>query len=86
MIATHRFFIHARCPLVPHLQWDYYTVIVETNFVIDVHAIEKFLDEEIRGERLEQEVIAELVKHKFPDTKVTLAGRHSQNSSTTVEA
>jgi hypothetical protein len=87
MLVKHQFDIHARCPFVPHEQWDYYTVTITTEQVIDVHDIEKLLNE-VRGMNASQEAIAETIRFRMDRAKmpgsIEIAGRHSQNSKTTV--
>ena len=86
MIAKHTFNIHAECPMVSHKQWDYYTVSVQTEDVIDVHALEAVVDS-VRGMRATQEEIAEIIKRQLScEAMVEVCGKHSQNSSTTVFA
>lgn len=89
MLVKHQFDIHARCPFVPHEQWDYYTVTITTKSVIDVHDIEKLLNE-VRGMNASQESIAQEIRSKMDRLKmlgdVVVVGRHSQNSRTTVLA
>ena len=84
MIAKHTFNIHAKCPMVPHEQWDYYTVSVQTEDLIDVHALESVMDS-VRGIRATQEEIAEAIKQQLScEAMVEVCGKHSQNSTTTV--
>jgi hypothetical protein len=72
--------------MVPHEQWDYYTVSVQTEDTIDVHYLESVMDS-VRGMRATQEQIAELIKQQLScEAMVEVAGRHSQNSTTTVYA
>jgi hypothetical protein len=86
MIARHTFKIHARCPLVPHEQWDYYDVVVQTEDTLDVHVLEKAMDS-VRGVLATQEQIATILKEQLPcETMVEVIGRHSQTSETTVVA
>lgn len=89
MLVKHQFDIHARCPFVSHEQWDYYTVTISTDTVIDVHDIEKMLNE-VRGMNASQEAIATAICFKMERLKmvgrVEVVGRHSQNSTTTVIA
>ena len=89
MLVKHQFDIHARCPFVPHEQWDYYTVTITTDTVIDIHDIEKMLNE-VRGMNASQEAIATSIVFKMDRLKmvgrVEVVGRHSQNSMTTVSA
>ena len=86
MIARHTFQIHARCPIVPHEQWDYYDVIVQTEDTLDVHVLEKAMDS-VRGVLATQEQIATILKEQLPcETMIEIKGRHSQNSETTVVA
>jgi NADPH-dependent 7-cyano-7-deazaguanine reductase QueF len=86
MIAKHAFNIHAKCPMVAHDQWDYYTVTIQTEDTIDVHYLESVMDS-VRGMRATQEQIAELIKQQLScEAMVEVTGRHSQNSTTTVYA
>jgi hypothetical protein len=86
MIAKHAFNIHAKCPMVSHDQWDYYTVAIQTEDTIDVHYLESVMDS-VRGMRATQEEIAELIKQQLNcEAMVEVTGRHSQNSTTTVYA
>jgi hypothetical protein len=86
MIAKHAFNIHAKCPMVAHDQWDYYTVTIQTEDTIDVHYLESVMDS-VRGMRATQEEIAEFIKQQLScEAMVEVTGRHSQNSTTTVYA
>ena len=86
MIAKHAFNIHAKCPMVAHDQWDYYTATIQTEDTIDVHYLESVMDS-VRGMRATQEQIAELIKQQLNcEAMVEVTGRHSQNSTTTVYA
>ena len=86
MIAKHTFNIHAKCPMVAHDQWDYYTVTIQTEDTIDVHYLESVMDS-VRGIRATQEQIAELIKQQLTcEAMVEVIGKHSQNSTTTVYA
>jgi hypothetical protein len=86
MIAKHTFNIHAECPMVLHKQWDYYTVSVQTEELVDVHALESVMDS-VRGMRATQEEIAGLIKQQLScEAMVEVSGKHSQNSTTTVFA
>jgi hypothetical protein len=72
--------------MVAHDQWDYYTVTIQTEDTIDVHCLESVMDS-VRGMRATQEQIAELIKQQLScEAMVEVAGRHSQNSTTTVYA
>jgi len=82
MIARHVFQIHALCPFVDH-QWDYYDCEIETREVIDVHQIEKQLNE-ARGAKASQEDLCIVIHKLFPNCKVSLRGRHNQKSRTVV--
>jgi hypothetical protein len=84
MIARHTFKIHALCPLVSHKQWDYYEVTVQTDELIDVHAIESVMDS-VRGLRATQEEIATVISEQLPHSAlVEIFGSHSQNSESIV--
>lgn len=87
MLVKHQFDIHARCPFVPHEQWDYYSVTITTNSVIDVHEIETLLND-VRGMNASQEAIAEAIRFRMDRSamsgSIEVIGRHSQNSLTTV--
>ena len=87
MLVKHQFDIHARCPFVPHEQWDYYSVTITTKQVIDVHDIEKLLNE-VRGMNASQEAISETIRFRMDRAEmpgsIEVIGRHSQNSMTTV--
>jgi hypothetical protein len=87
VLVKHQFDIHARCPFVPQEQWDYYTVTITTKSVIDVHEIEKLLNN-VRGMNASQEAIAETLRFQMDRSEMTgsieVVGRHSQNSRTTV--
>jgi hypothetical protein len=70
--------------MVPHEQWDYYTVSVQTEDIVDVHALESVMDS-VRGMRATQEEIAEVIKQQLScEAMVEVCGKHSQNSMTTV--
>lgn len=84
MIARHSFDIHAECPLVDHKQWDYYTVTVQTEDMIDVHYLETVMNS-VRGLRATQEDIATVLRQQLScEVIIEVVGRHTQNSSTTV--
>ena len=83
MIAKHTFMLHAVCPFVEHLQYDYYDCTIQTNTVIDVHEIEATLNN-LRGVELSQEDLCCKISQSFQGCEVTLTGRHNQNSSTAV--
>lgn len=84
MVARHTFQIHARCPMVPHEQWDYYEVTIQTEDMIDVNVLEKAMDS-VRGLRSTQEQITEILKELLPcETMIEIRGRHSQNSESIV--
>lgn len=86
MLANHKFQIHAECPLVPHKQWDYYTVSVQTEDVVDVHFLETVMDS-VRGIRATQEEIGEIIRQQLAcEAMIEIVGRHSQNSETSVSA
>ena len=77
--------MHAQCPLVEHVQWDYYVVSVTVMEVVDVNEIEKIIDQN-RGIRLTQEEIAERIKESIPfRCVVALQGVHTIGSDTKVE-
>ena len=81
MISKHTFQIHAKCPLVKHEQWDYYTVTVQTEDMIDVHWIESVMNS-VRGMRSTQEEIAHIIKQQLScEVMVEVTGRHSQKYS-----
>jgi hypothetical protein len=72
--------------MVPHDQWDYYTVTIQTEDTIDVHYLESVMDS-VRGMRATQEEIAEFIKQQLScEAMVEVTGKHSQNSTTTVYA
>ena len=84
MVAKHTFNIHAKCPFVPHEQWDYYTVTIQTEDVVDVHFLEAVMNS-VRGLHASQEQIAEIIKNQIScEAMVEVHGKHSQNSATTV--
>lgn len=86
MLAIHRFTIHAICPFVEHQQWDYYDVELQTEEVIDVHILETAMNS-VRGIRESQEAIATILREQLPcEVLITISGRHSLTSSTTVRA
>jgi len=86
MVATHKFQIHAECPMVAHKQWDYYTVSVQTEDTIDVHYLESVM-ESVRGIRATQEQIGEIIRQQMTcEAIIEIVGRHSQNSETNVLA
>lgn len=83
MIATHEFTMHALCPFVSNRTvWDYYTVSVSLNCVVDVHEIEAVIAD-CCGLSLSQEALCQLLSSKLKG-KVVLTGKHSANSHTTV--
>lgn len=84
MLARHKFKIHAECPMVNHKQWDYYTVTIQTEDVIDVHYLESVMNS-VRGLRATQEDIAEVIKQQLGcESMVEIRGQHSQSSTTTI--
>lgn len=86
MIVSHSFMIHARCPYVVKIQWDYYDVEVTTEEEIDVHLLESVMDS-VRDSSMSQEQIAVSIREQLPQhCFVTVTGRHTQNSSTEVRA
>lgn len=86
MIAMHTFAIHARCPYVAKLQWDYYDVEVTTEDEIDVHKLEEVMNS-VRDSSMSQEQIALALKQQLPGhCFIEVRGRHTQNSSTVVRA
>jgi len=89
VLVKHQFDIHAKCSFVPHEQWDYYSVTITTSSVIDVHEIEKLLND-VRGMTASQEAIVEAIRFRMDRSamsgSIEVVGRHSQNSRTTVLA
>ena len=86
MLAVHKFQVHAECPLVAHKQWDYYTISIQTEEVVDVHFLETVMDS-VRGIRATQEQIGEIIRQQIAcEAMIEIVGRHSQNSETIVHA
>ena len=83
MKVTHTFMVHGICPFVEHVQFDYYDCIIETTEVIDVHEIEKKINE-FRGMVASQEDLCCKISQTLVGCEVTLRGRHNQNSNTSV--
>jgi hypothetical protein len=74
----HKTTIHAKCPL--NGSWDYYTVLIETDEFIACEQIEELCDF-VRGKSAEQERIAQdLHRSLGVKNKLTLLGRHGQNT------
>jgi hypothetical protein len=88
MRVKHEFLIHAICPFVCHKKaWDYYTVTIIVDRVVDVHLIENAIDE-CRGAFLSQEALCALIASKVSalgNCEIEMVGRHSANSVTSVE-
>lgn len=88
MRVKHEFLIHAICPFVAHKKvWDYYTVTIIVDRVVDVHLIENAIDE-CRGASLSQEALCALIAEKVSalgNCEIEMTGRHSANSVTSVE-
>lgn len=88
MHVTHEFTVHAACPFIQgRTVWDYYTVTVALNRVVDVHLIERAVDE-VRGAALSQEAVCHLLAAKLADIgscTISLTGKHSSNSVTRCE-
>lgn len=88
MEVKHEFMVHALCPFIKDRNvWDYYTVTVIIDRVVDVHLIERAIDE-CRGVSLSQEALCCLVAEKLADfgnCQIQMVGRHSANSVTSVE-
>lgn len=86
MVVVHKFEIHAECPLVSNKQWDYYTVSVQTEDLVDVHFLESVMNS-VRGVRATQEEIGKIIRQQIGcEAMIEIVGRHSQNSETTVMA
>lgn len=84
MNVTHRTTVHGKCHI--NGSWDYYDVEITTDQFIKVEDIESRLDLEVRGKMEPQETLAERIAKAFPShCKITVVGRHSQNTLTTVE-
>ena len=87
MEVNHEFMIHAICPFIKNRNvWDYYTVTVILDRVVDVHLIETAIDE-CRGASLSQEALCALVSSKLSaigNCEIEMTGRHSANSVTRV--
>lgn len=88
MQVRHEFMIHALCPFIKDRNvWDYYTVTIILDRVVDVHLIERAIDE-ARGLSLSQEAVCALIAEKLSamgNCEIELVGRHSSNSVTRVE-
>ena len=88
MQVRHEFMIHALCPFIKDRNvWDYYTVTIILDRVVDVHLIERAIDE-CRGVSLSQEAVCALVAQKMSamgNCEIEVVGRHSANSVTRVE-
>ena len=86
MIVRHKFLVHAICPFVDHLQWDYYEVTLDTEETIDINHFEKIMDT-VRNIRQSQEMITALLRKQLPhEVRIEVTGAHSLTSSTTVFA
>lgn len=87
MKVEHEFEVHAVCPFIPdRVVWDYYTVTVHVGDVVDVHLIERVIDG-VRGDTRSQEDLATVIAGElqaFCKGHVTVDGRHSSNSYTSV--
>lgn len=89
MRVTHIFQMHALCPFFPDREvWDYYTVRVVLDRVVDVHAIERVIasccgmcktQEAIYG------VLVDQLSEICGDCEITVTGKHSANSETIVD-
>lgn len=83
MKVTHEFTMHAQCPFITQRTvWDYYTVSVTLDCVVDVHEIEAVIAD-CCGLSLSQEALCQLLSSKLKG-RVELTGKHSANSHTTV--
>lgn len=87
MKVSHLFRTHAICPFVTHKRvWDYYTVEVTLNRVVDVHKIEEVISDNA-GLPLSQEALGHLLAVKlkvFGPMTVEVDGGHSATSDTLV--
>lgn len=82
MKIEHSSIVHGKCPV--NGRWDYYEVSIQTNEFLEVSEMEETLDF-VRGSKKTQEDIAKEISLSLPyHCKVTLAGRHSQNTRTVV--
>lgn len=83
MKAVHEAIIHGTCPI--NGRWDYYEVKVETTDFLEISELEELLDF-YRGTNKTQEELAKEISLALPyNCKITLSGRHSQNTKTSVE-
>jgi hypothetical protein len=82
MQATHKSFVHGKCPI--NGRWDYYEVVVCTDDFVEVSELEDVLDS-IRGTNKTQEELAKYISLSLPySCVITLHGRHSQNTKTSI--
>lgn len=86
MMVRHKFLVHAICPFVDHMQWDYYEVILQTEDTIDVSVLEKSMHS-VRNIRQSQEMLTAILRQQLPEeVRIEVTGTHSLSSSTTVFA
>jgi len=86
MMVRHKFLIHAICPFVDYIQWDYYEVVLQTEDTIDVAIFEKAMHS-VRNIRQSQEMITAVLRQQLPEeVRIEVTGTHSLSSSTTVFA
>ena len=82
VMIRHSSMVHGKCPV--NGRWDYYQVDVETKEFLEVSELEEVLDF-VRGTSKTQEEIAKNISMTLPyKCKITVVGRHSQNTETVV--
>lgn len=87
MIAKHDFMIHAACPFANGVFWDYYTITVFSNRVIDVLLIDKLLND-FRGMTGSQEAVTQALAaevFKLGASRVESTGSHFAYTNSKVE-
>jgi hypothetical protein len=89
MRVTHRFQMHALCPFFPDREvWDYYTVRVVLDRVVDVHAIERVIASccgMCKTQEAIYEVLVDQLREICGDCHIVVTGKHSANSETIVD-
>jgi len=87
MIARHDFTVHAACPFVNGVFWDYYTITVFSERVIDVLLIDKLLNV-FRGMTGSQEAVTQAIAvevFKLGASRVESTGSHFAYTNSKVE-
>ena len=87
MIAKHDFMVHAACPFVNGVFWDYYTITIFSERVIDVLLIDKLLNT-FRGMTGSQEAVTLAIAaevFKLGACRVESTGSHFAYTNSKVE-